>query len=80
MPEHDDIDEVRAEEERRGKRPTDIAEKKRKLLLRKKFREAIQSGNEEQFRQMLINDLGQLPGSPAYDASLRAWKAYHGER
>ncbi len=80
MPEHDDIDEVRAEEERRGKKPIDLAEKKRKLLLRKKFREAIQSGNEEQFRQMLIDDLGQAPGSPEHEASLKAWKAYHGER
>ncbi len=79
MPEHDDIDEVRTEEERRGKRPIDLAEKKRKALLRRKFGEAIQSGNEDQFRQMLINDLGQLPGSPEYEASWRAWKAYHGE-
>jgi hypothetical protein len=79
MPKDDDIEDVRSEEERRGKRPVDIAEKSRAHLLRKKFHEAIRSGNEEQFRQMLIQDLGQLPGSPAYIDSLKAWKTYHGE-
>lgn len=78
MSEGDDIQAVRSEEERRGKRPVDIAERRRKLLIRKKFREAIKSGNEEQFREMLIHDLGQIPGTPAYLRSLKAWKAYHG--
>jgi len=75
----DDINEVRREEERRGKRPIDTAEKRRQLIIRKKFLEALRSRNEEQFREMLIHDLGQAPGSPEYIRSLKAWRAYHGE-
>lgn len=79
MPKEDDIKDARSEDERRGKRPIDIAEKRRALLIRKKFREALKSGNEEQFREMLVNDLGQQPGSAAYARSLKAWKEYRGE-
>jgi|HubBroStandDraft_6_1064221.scaffolds.fasta_scaffold05352_6 hypothetical protein len=79
MPKDDDIKEVRASEERRGKRPIDIEEKRRSLVLRRKIREALHAKNEEQFREMLINDLGQLPGTPVYEHSLKAWKAYHDE-
>jgi hypothetical protein len=79
MPRDDDIKEVRASEERRGRRPIDIEEKRRSLILRKKLREALRAKNEEQFREMLVNDLGQLPGTPVYEQSLKAWKTYHDE-
>jgi len=79
MPPDDDINDVRLEEERRGKRPIDLAERRRAFLIRKKFKEAVESRNEEQFREMLIHELGQIPGTPAYARSLKAWKAYHGE-
>ena len=39
----DDIRQVRSQEERRGKRPIDIAAQKRKQVLLRKFREALQS-------------------------------------
>jgi hypothetical protein len=38
MPKEDDIKDARSEDERRGKRPIDIAEKRRALLIRKKFK------------------------------------------
>ena len=76
----DQIEEVRKEAERQGKRPIDIAAKKRSQVLKKKFIEALKSRNFERFRSALINDLGQTPDSPAYEQSLRAWKDYHGER
>lgn len=79
MPKDDDIRGVRSEEERRGKRPVDIAQKRRALLIRKKLYEAIRSGNEQQFEEMLIHDLGQIPGSEAYLRSWKAWKEYHGD-
>jgi hypothetical protein len=78
MPEDDDIQVVRSEEERRGKRPVDIAAKRRALLIRKKFYEVLRSGNEQQFEEMLTHDLGQIPGSAAYIQSWKAWKSYHG--
>jgi hypothetical protein len=76
----DTVDDVRSEEERRGRRPIDIAEKRRNLIIRKKFLEAIKSNNEEQFREMIIHDLSQTPGSQAYIQSVQAWKDYHGEK
>ena len=76
----DDIEEVRTAETRRGKRPIDSAEKRRKLIIRRKFLEALESGDWQQFREMLIHDLGQTPGTPAYIRSVRAWKDYHGEK
>jgi len=80
MPKDDDIEKVRAEEERRGKRPLDLEAKRRALLIRKKFYEAIRSGNRKQFEEMLIHDLGQTPGSEAHVRSWNAWKEYHGEK
>ncbi len=57
-----------------------MSEKRRGFLIRKKIIEAVKSRNYEEFREMLIRDLGQIPGSPAYARSLRAWKEYHGEK
>jgi hypothetical protein len=77
MAQDDDIRSVRHEEERRGRRPIDIAQKRRAMLIRKKFYDALRSGNEEQFDEMLIHDLAQAPGSPAYIQSWKEWRKYH---
>ena len=76
----DDIEEVRTAETRRSKRPIDSAEKRRKLILKRKFLEALESNDWQQFREMLIHDLGQTPGTQAYTRSVWAWKDYHGEK
>lgn len=80
MARDEDIRSVRSAEERRGKRPIDTLEKRRAALLRKKFYEVMRSGNESQFHEMLIHELGQEPGSEPYMRSWQAWKEYHGER
>jgi hypothetical protein len=51
----DNIREVRDQELRRGKRPVDIAAQRRKQDLLRKFREALQSQNEETFREAIIS-------------------------
>jgi hypothetical protein len=73
----DEIREVRTREERRSKRPIDIDEKKRRAELLKKFREALESGDIEKFKDAIIRVLGQLPGTPEYEASLKIWKEFH---
>jgi hypothetical protein len=78
MPE-DQIEEVRKQAERQGKRPIDIAARRRSQLLKKKFVEALKSRNFDQFCKMLVNDLGQTPGSDEYLHSVQAWKLYHEE-
>lgn len=79
MSKGDEIQEIRDEEQRRGKRPIDIAARRRRLILRKKLAEALRAGNEDRFREALIRDLGQTPESPEFERSMRAWRAYHGK-
>jgi hypothetical protein len=77
MSKDDEIQEVRGEEQRRSKRPIDIAARRRRLILRKKLAEALRAGDEHQLRAILIRDLGQTPGSPEFENSIRAWRDYH---
>lgn len=74
----DEIREVRAEQERRGKRPIDLAAQKRRLALLKKFREALQGNDIERFKEAIIRDLGQQPGTPEYEKSMKIWNEFHG--
>ena len=65
MSERDDIEDVRKEEEGRGKRPIDIGARRRRAILQKKFKEALEANDVELFKEAIINDLGQLPGRPS---------------
>ncbi len=73
-----DIDDVRRQEQGRGRRPIDIAARRRRLILQRKFKEALDNSDVELFKEALISDLGQLPGTKEYDRSLKLWYAYHG--
>lgn len=72
-----EIEAVRAEEERRGKRPIDAPALKRRFILRQKFKEALESNDVERFKAAIINVLGQMPGTPEYENSLRIWREFH---
>jgi hypothetical protein len=73
----DDIREVRVGEERRSKRPIDVAASRRRIELLKKFREALESEDIEKFKAAIIRDLGQTPGTPEYARSLKIWDDFH---
>jgi hypothetical protein len=75
----DDIRQVRNQEQRRGKRPIDIATQKRKQTLLRKFREALQSKDEDTFREAIINELGQLPGTAEHETSMKIWRDFRGK-
>jgi hypothetical protein len=75
----DNIREVRDQELRRGKRPVDIAAQRRKQDLLRKFREALQSQNEETFREAIISELGQLPGTAEHENSMKIWRQFRGK-
>jgi len=77
MLKEDDIRSVREEEERRGRRPVDVAARRRDLALRRKFEEIVRNGDEGQFKHALIDVLGQIPGSPEYERSVKAWREHH---
>jgi len=78
--EEDEIDESRRGEERRGKRPIDIAERRRALILLRKFQEALKGNDVELFKEAIIDDLGWTPGTPKYDRALKIWYEQHGRR
>ncbi len=78
-PDDDDIREIRYQEERRGKRPIDIAAQTRKQILLRKFRVALQSWKEEVFREAIINELGQMPGTAEYEKSMKIWREFRGK-
>ena len=73
-----EIEAVRAEEERRGKRPVDMAALKRRRILLQKFRQALEGNDVERFKEAIINVLGQMPGTPEHENSLRIWREFHG--
>lgn len=73
-----EIREIRRGQERLGKRPVDPAVHKKRLILLKKFREALESDNIEKFKETIIRELGQQPGTPEYERSLKIWDDFHG--
>lgn len=48
-------------------RPIDIGEVRRKRRLERKLQDFLQNGDREAFIGAIVNDLGQLPGTPAYE-------------
>ena len=73
--EEDEIGEARTGEERRGKRPVDIAARGRRLILKRKFEEGLKSNDVELFKEAIINDIGW---TPEYDRALKIWYAQRG--
>ena len=56
----------------------DMAARRRRLILERKFREALESNDVELFKEAIINDLGWMPGTPEYERALKIWYAHHG--
>jgi hypothetical protein len=81
MSDDQEIDDIRDEEIQRGKkRPVNVSELRRRAILRKKFREALQSNDEAAFIEAIVSDLGQLPGTEEYEKSLKIWREFRGRR
>ena len=85
MAKRDDIDEVRSAEERRGKRPTDIAEKKYKhtraetnALLRD-LRHILNINDEREFMQILRKH-GIKDEDPRFSEILKLFRALRSGR
>jgi hypothetical protein len=62
MSEDKEISEVREQEEQRGKkRPVNVSELRRRMILRRKFKEALEKNDEAGFIESIVNDLGSYP-------------------
>lgn len=81
IPDDPEIEEIRVQEEQRGKKhPQNVSELRRPMLLRKKFKEALEKNDEAGFIEVIVNDLGQLPASPEYEKSCKIWREFRGRR
>jgi hypothetical protein len=81
MADDQEIQDIRKQEEQRGKkRPADISPLRRRMILQKEFKEALESNDEAAFIQAIVNDLAQLAGSPEYEKSLKIWREFRGRR
>lgn len=74
----DQIEEIRKAEERRGRRPIDREEKKRRERVLRAFREALLKNDRTLFEEIIVRDLGFEPGSPEYENAWREWKKHRG--
>lgn len=78
MIDDDDLEDVRREEGHRGRRPVDIAARRRHLKLLNGFRITLQNGDEETFKELLIHEIGLLPGTQEYKDALKKWRSLRG--
>ena len=76
----DDLRDVMRQETGRGRRPIDVEAHKLRLRLLKVFREALKLNDLDLFKEALIHELGQQPGSPEFRRSLTAWYSLHAKR
>jgi len=72
-----EIEQSRAEESSRGKRPKDLSEKEKRDRLKMMMRNALHRGNKGLFEQVLIA-LGLKPGSDAYEAWMKKYEDCQG--
>ncbi|MGH9743180.1 MAG: hypothetical protein ACRD51_12625 [Candidatus Acidiferrum sp.] len=79
MPDDEELKDLIAEEKQRGrKRPINIAARQRRMKLLNGFRITLKSGDESAFVQLLIDEIGLLPGTKEYNEALRKWRALRG--
>lgn len=80
--EDNEIDDVRDEEERRGKRPRRKAMAEQRARVYSRMKRALHDCNEFEFQQA-IAELGQTSGSDEYETSMNLFREYvsrHGRR
>ena len=76
MSDENDISKVREGEEERGRRPRHSKERDKARRIKSLLINAIRRGNRGFFQQVLINDLGQKPGSAEYESSMKKFDDY----
>ena len=74
-----DLEDVMRSETRRGKRPIDIEERRRRADLQRDFKFLLESASREEFVRA-IHALGFEAGSPQFEQALSIWNETHGFR
>jgi hypothetical protein len=76
----EDIQDVRLQQSKRSQRPIDIGELRRRRQLERKLQGFLQNGDKEAFVDAIVNELGQLPGTSAYENSMKVWNRYRADQ
>ncbi len=74
-----DLEDIMRSETRRGKRPMDIEERRRRAELQRDFKFLLESASKEEFVKA-IHALGLRDGSPQFEQALSIWNETRGLR
>jgi len=74
-----DLEDVMRSETRRGKRPIDMAERRRRTELQRDFRFLLENGSKEEFVKA-IRAPGLSEGSAQFEQALTAWNETRGRQ
>jgi hypothetical protein len=74
-----DLQDVMRSETRRGKRPVDIDERRRRTELQRDFKFLLDEGSRDEFVRA-IRALGLQSGSPQFEQALSIWDETRGSR
>ena len=74
-----EIKDVRLQDSRRSRRPIDLGELRKRQQLLREFQIALEQNDIEYFKRAITDVLGQKPGTPAFEKSLKIWYAFRGE-
>ncbi len=74
-----DTEDVIRSETRRGRRPIDIEERRRRTELRREFRFLLENGTKDDFVKA-IRALGLRETSPGFEQALKIWDETNGPR
>ncbi len=77
MSKEEDLQDVRAEEEQRGRRPIGRLTTRQRRRLLASFEKALKEGDRQVFEEAIRRDLGLKPGSPEYAHALKVWRDFH---
>ena len=75
-PPHTEIADVMQQESRRGKRPIDIEERRKRATLEEDFRKYLRCPNEGEFRAAMRDELGVMDGSEKMEQAVQIWRTF----
>lgn len=73
MPDDRDIEDLRRQESRRGRRPVDIEAKRQRQRYLAALRKIVEEGTEEDLK-LALRQIGLTEDSPEYAEALRIWR------
>lgn len=77
MSESDEIQDVRAEELSRAKRPADRITKRQHIRILNALQKALEKADRNFYERIICDELGLPPGSERYIRAMRFWDEHY---